>query len=197
MHDGMAQVLAYVNTKAQAVKEFLRQGRAEEAAAQLEQLAAAAREVYSDVREGILALRTPMGPDRSLAEALRGFLERWEEQSGISSELTMDRDVCLPPGHELQLLRIVQEALSNIRKHSGAGSAWVELRHADRELRVRIEDDGSGFDPQARTGSGLPRFGMAIMRERAQAIGGSLHIESAPGRGTRVSVEIPLTSENP
>ncbi len=82
MHDGMAQVLAYVNTKAQAVKRFLERGRTEQAAEQLDQLAAAAREVYTDVREGILALRSQPLEGRAFGEVLEEFVARWREQSG-------------------------------------------------------------------------------------------------------------------
>lgn len=192
MHDGMAQVLAYVNTKAQAVKEYLRQERLEEAGHQLEQLAGAARDVYTDTREGILALRTPAGPERSLGEAVRHFLERWEEQSGIRCTLATEGRVELDPAAELQLLRIVQESLSNVRKHSGADSVRV-LLDSDHpgNIRVIIEDDGLGFDPEARSREGFPRFGLAVMRERAESIGGSFTIESTPGVGTRLTIEVP------
>ena len=86
LHDGMAQVLAYVNTKAQAVKAYLEKDKPEQASAQLEQLAAAARDVYTDAREGIMALRTQVGADQPFSEALQEFMKRWETQSGITAE---------------------------------------------------------------------------------------------------------------
>jgi signal transduction histidine kinase len=193
MHDGLAQVLAYVNAKAQAVKAFLDKGDAAEARTQLDQLAVAAREVLTEVREGILALRTQTGPGRGLGEAVAEFLRRWEDQSGIEGAIDYDAELRLSPTVELQLLRIVQEALSNVRKHSGARHARVELKQRDGSLLVEVEDDGTGFDPGASRPGGSPRFGLAIMRERATSIGGTIEFDAAPGRGSRVHVEIPLS----
>lgn len=195
MHDGMAQVLAYVNTKAQAVKEYLRQGRSEEASQQLEQLAGAARDVYTDAREGIAALRTRVGNGRSLEAALQEFVDRWQDQSGIVGELTTEGRLDLAPTAELQVLRIIQESLTNVRKHSGARRARVALRRTDEQIHVEIQDDGRGFDPSTRSREGWPRFGLAIMRERAESIGASLDVESTPEAGTRLSVRVPVRSE--
>ncbi len=193
MHDGMAQVLAYVNTKAQAVQEYLAREKVTEATAQLEQLAAAAREVYTDVREGILALRTKVG-DGLCQGALQDFIGRWQDQAGIAAELKVNGDIRLPPVAEIQLLRIIQEALSTVRKHSRADRASVTFEDADGHLVVTIEDNGAGFDPAARHRGELPRFGLAIMRERAESIGAQLTLDSAPGAGTRVRVELPGVS---
>ncbi|MGI9609674.1 MAG: GAF domain-containing protein [Acidimicrobiia bacterium] len=194
MHDGMAQVLAYVNTKAQAVRAYLRNQKVEEAGEQLDQLAAAAREVYTDVREGILALRSQPELGESFYEALSTFLDRWREQSGVTAELTMDPEIVIPSRVELQLLRIVQEALSNVRKHSGATLAYIELRRENDMIVAEVRDDGSGFDPEHRELADLPRFGLAIMRERAEGIGGSLELVSSAGNGTRVRAELPLSA---
>jgi len=193
LHDGMAQVLAYVNAKAQAVGEFLRSGRAAEAEKQLEQLAAAAREVYADTREGILGLRAVVG-DQPLGRALADYLERWQEQSGVevrSRGLDGGR-VELGPVAELQLMRIVQESLANVRKHAGASHVEVTLEQNGDVISATVADDGRGFDPDNMTRHGLPRFGLATMRERAESVGGSLRVESTPGGGTRMRVELPV-----
>ena len=199
MHDGLAQVLAYVNTKAQAVREFLRTGRTEEAARQLEQLAAAAREVYTDVRESIIGLRTASGGEGgdggtasgSFAEALVRVAADWEAQSGIACRVAIAGTPRLPAAAELQVLRIVQEALANVRKHGQAQRAEVRLTQEPSRLAIAVEDDGVGFDPAELGRSEFPRFGLATMRERAQSIGGAVHLDSAPGRGTRVRIEVP------
>lgn len=193
MHDGMAQVLAYVNTKAQAVKRFLERGRTEQAAEQLDQLAAAAREVYTDVREGILALRSQPLEGRAFGEVLEEFVARWREQSGVEVELELEDDLEVPAGVELQLLRIIQEALSNVRKHSGAEEAAVTVRRDGDRIVAAVRDDGVGFDPELRRSSTGPRFGLAIMRERAEGVGGTMQLLSASGSGTVVAVELPLT----
>ena len=195
MHDSLAQVLGYVNTKAQAIAEFLRTHQVDRASVQLGQLSEAARSAYADVREGILGLRTSLGPERGLLDALREYLEQWKEQSGLPAELTIRPEGCtlrtLSPAAELQLLRIVQEALANVRKHAAASRVRVELIEADEGVQAIIEDDGRGFDPAHLGSASFPRFGLATMRERAEAVAGNLAIASAPGRGTRVVVRIP------
>ena len=194
IHDGMAQILAYVNTKAQAVKAYLDKDKPEQASAQLEQLASAAREVYTDAREGIMALRTRVGPDQPLSEALQHYIERWELQSGIAGSLEIEGEIQVSTTVELQLLRILQEALSNTRKHSGATQVEVRIHQEQDRLIASVEDDGTGFDPSNRPREAFPRFGLAIMRERAESIGGSLALETSPGSGTRVKIEVPVAS---
>jgi signal transduction histidine kinase len=189
MHDGQAQVLAYVNTKAQAVQAFLDAGRPAEASEQLRQLAAAAREVYADVREGILGLRTVVDSENGLVGALSKHLQRWQDGSGIHVDFVEHEVPPLATDVELQLLRIIQEALANVRKHSAAKQARVELRGYAKGVRVLVADDGVGFDPEARVRGGMPRFGLATMRERCQAIGAGFALESEPGAGTRVEIE--------
>lgn len=194
MHDGLAQVLGYVNTKVQAADAYLRRGQIEEASAQLRQLAVSAREAYTDVREGIVGLRTLPGPDRPLADVLSEYLDQWKEQSGVSTHLTIEGDIHLRPSIELQLVRIVQEALTNVRKHSRAANVRLNLQRRNGSLVMSVNDDGVGFDPAAKHRGEFPRFGLATMRERAESIGGTLHIDSLPGRGTTVRFEMPMTA---
>ena len=192
MHDGVAQVLGYVNTKVQAATEYIRHGKNDEASGQLRELATAAREAYGDVRQNIVDLRTLPAPQRSFAELLQEFVTRWKEQSGISTQLTIDPVLSVPAGTELQLVRIVQESLTNVRKHAKATNATIDVRRTDGKLLMTIADDGIGFVPGARVRSDFPKFGLATMRERAESIGATLTVDSAPGEGTRVRLEVPL-----
>jgi nitrate/nitrite-specific signal transduction histidine kinase len=203
MHDSLAQVLGYVNTKAQAVQELLKQGQTERAEAQVGQLGDAARAAYADVREGILALRTSLGPGRTMLDAVSGFLERWKEQSEIEAELVVQPSDAnfdgLPPAAELQLLRIVQEALANVRKHAAAKHVQVRMTTRESEIEVVVADDGRGFDNSADVRARVaddrqPHFGLSTMRERAESVGGTLDIVSAPGEGTRVVVRLPAAT---
>jgi signal transduction histidine kinase len=192
MHDGLAQVLAYVNTKAQAVREFLRTGRTEEAARQLDQLAAAAREVYGDVRDSIVGLRGVAGADWRLGTALADYVAAWQEQSGVACRLRMDASLRFPSAIELQLLRIVQEALANVRKHAQARHAEVVLEVRDGVPSLTVADDGVGFHPGELGRSEFPRFGLATMRERAESIGGKFEISSSSDGGTRIQLVLPV-----
>lgn len=192
MHDGLAQVLGYVNTKVQAADAYLKHGRNEEASTQLRELASSAREAYTDVREGIVGLRTLPDSEQGVAEALRNYLEQWKVQTGISTELIVHGDVRVRPSVELQFVRIVQEALTNIRKHAKASRASVSLVRSGINIVVTITDDGIGFDPNVRSRGEFPRFGLTTMRERAESVGGRIAVESTRGEGTTVRVELPV-----
>lgn len=196
MHDGLAQVLAYVNTKAQAVKEFLRNDRPEEATRHLDQLAAAAREVYGDVRESIIGLRNAAVPGRSLGDAIHDYVRSWEAQHGVTCRVRIDRHLRLSDNAELQLQRIVQESLANVRKHAQAKNVDVTLRQADGRIVATVQDDGLGFNPELLGRAEFPRFGLATMRERAESVGGTVRLDSSPGQGTRVTVEIPAPASS-
>ncbi len=193
MHDGLAQVLGYVNTKVQAAEMYMKREKTEEAKAQLRELATAARQAYSDVRESIVGLRALPGPKRSLNDVLAEYLQRWEEMSGVTASLHIDPAVHLTPSQELQLVRVVQESLTNVRKHARASHARVDIRRDGGKLVALITDDGSGFNAAARARGEFPQFGLSTMRERAESIGGSLNVDSTPGTGTTVRVELPYT----
>jgi signal transduction histidine kinase len=191
MHDGLAQVLAYVNTKAQAVKVFLRNGKPDEATQQLDQLAAAAREVYADVRESIIGLRSAAIPGRTISDALQDYVHTWQAHAGVDCDLRIEGTPRLTPNAQLQVLRIVQESLANIRKHANATRASLAIVQTASTLRITIEDNGAGFKPGELGRSEMPRFGLSTMRERAETIGGRFQLDSVPGSGTRVTVEFP------
>lgn len=195
IHDSVAQVLGYVNTKAQAAEELLRAGQTDRAAGHIAQLGQAARDAYADVREHILGLRAAADTSRGFAETLRAYLERWEEQSGVAVALITEPEHGFAPRldatGELQLLRIVQEALANVRKHSGARVVTVHLSETPEWVEARIEDNGRGFDPAELRRADYPRFGLAMMHERAESVGGAFEVVSERGTGTRVSVRLP------
>ncbi len=191
MHDGLAQVLAYVNTKAQAVKEFLKREKTAEATEQLDQLASAARDIYGDVREAILGLRVTSLPQQPFAETLQVYVDNWASASGLEVRLELDRPLEVPEPLEIQVLRVVQEALGNVRKHARASRVEVEVRRFGQGIRVVVEDDGKGFDPAAPRRSEFPQFGLSTMRERAVSVGGRMDVLSRPGEGARVVLWFP------
>ncbi len=191
MHDGIAQVLGYVNTKVQAANEYLRRGKSEEASAQLRELGTAARGAYDDVRQSIVDLRS-LSTQKSFAEVMREYIDQWKEQTGISTHVTLDRSLTLPPGAELQLVRIIQESLTNVRKHARASTASIDVHIDNGQIVVSIADDGIGFNPAARVRGDFPQLGLTTMRERAKSIGGDLRVESELGRGTTVRLQVRL-----
>lgn len=198
LHDGLAQVLGYINTQTLAVRKLLASGRSEEAEVQLEAMEKAAKRVYGDVREGIFNLRTPLRGSDRLADAVRAYVRNYREMPGAPKavEIVEEGELpALPPSSEIQLMWIVQEALNNVRNHAEAESAVVRLSARDGDgLLVAVEDDGRGFRPEQRARTGWPHFGLQTMRERAEAIGGRFEIESRADRGTAVRVSVPLSA---
>jgi len=192
MHDGLAQVLGYVNTKSQAVEELLAAGRVDEARTRLAELAAAARSIYVDVREAILGLRSPVLPGAGLATAVEEYGARFAEASKIvvrveASEVA--RQVDLPPDVEAQVFHIVQEALTNVRKHSGAARVEIDFSIRDGRLAIDVADDGHGMR-QTHAADGRPRYGLRTMRERAEAVGATVDWIEPPGGGCRVHLSV-------
>jgi len=192
MHDGMAQVLAYVNTKAQAVQQHVRRGRLEEADANLNQLAEAAREVYSEVRESILGLRTLAESPEEFSATVEEYLRKWEVHTGVSVNADLPSAVRVGGRTSLELLRILQESLANVRKHAKATEVRVSLASDGELLSLVVRDNGCGFDAESDDRSRSGRYGLVTMRERAHGVGGKLSIDSRPGEGTIVTAEVPL-----
>ncbi|MFQ5874113.1 MAG: sensor histidine kinase, partial [Dehalococcoidia bacterium] len=162
---------------------------------ELTQMEEITRDLYADVREAILGLRTGPHRDGSLVPALREYLDSYRETSSIEAKLQVSSEaesLRLPLSTEIQLMRIIQEALSNVRKHAKATAVSIRFEQRDSGLEVLVADDGQGFDPTRLRSAGWPRFGLQTMQERAQAVGGTFTIETAPGKGTRIVVRIPL-----
>ena len=193
MHDGLAQVLGFLCVKAESTLNLLRAGQEQEAIVALREIENVAQEAYVEVREAILGLRTTVAPGTGLIPSLTEYIHRFGHQFGIDVHLALPNgaDIRLAPNAEVQLLRIVQEALTNVRKDAKARHAWVRFKLADGLVTVIIEDDGCGFDVTQVQGK---HFGLETMRERAEAVGGSLELETAPGYGTRLTVRLPLGS---
>jgi nitrate/nitrite-specific signal transduction histidine kinase len=192
MHDGLAQVLGYVNTKSQAIEELLAVGRTDEARTLLVELAAAARSIYVDIREAILGLRSPVVPGVGLVAAVEAYAARFAEASKIAVHVEAAdaaRRLDLAPDVDAQVFRIVQEALTNVRKHSGARRAEVSFSVRDRHLDVVIEDDGHGIGTPL-AAADRPRYGLRAMRERADSIGALVDWSNPPDGGCRVHIAV-------
>jgi signal transduction histidine kinase len=191
MHDGLAQVLGYLSLEMQTLDALVRQKDQEAVLAELQQARRHILEAQADVRENILSLRTTLAGDLGLIPALRQYAEEFEVQTGIAARVGGDvEDVSrLSPLAEAQLVRVVQEALANVRKHARAEQVLVQLTPRNGCLRVTVSDDGQGFDAQA---IGRTHFGLQTMRERAESVGGGLTVTSAPGTGTQVELWLPF-----
>lgn len=197
MHDSLAQVLGYVHLRAESARTNLNTGVMDKTERDLAEISSVANEAYADVREAILGLRVAALRQRGFVGTLREYAAKFSQQAGIPTrvETNGSRPLKLAPETEVQLMRVVQEALTNVRKHAHAQQACVSLQQQDG-LRITIEDDGKGFDPQGLDNE-RDHFGLFTMQERVERVGGRLEIDSAAGRGTRVRVIFPDREAEP
>ncbi len=190
LHDSIAQSLAFLNIQVQLLHDSLTRGDTGEALEVLGQIGEGVQESYDDVRELLVHFRTRVD-HADLESAIRSALEKFEGQTGIKTSFAASGGAPLAPEYVIQVLHIIQEALSNVRKHAAATRVEVELRR-NAECRITVQDDGKGFDPGRYGGAGGEgHVGIKIMRERAHRIGAELDIASAPGAGTRVTLVLP------
>ena len=190
----MAQVLSYVSTKAMAARLMLKTGKSEAADSHLLQLEKATRGLFVDVRQAVLGLRAAGDIGGCLGATLQDFAVQFSQLSDIPVEVHIApeaEDLDLPAETELQLLRIMQEALTNVRKHAAARKAAVNLQVIDGALTLAITDDGVGFDSDCSRSKIQHQFGLSTMQERAEAIDAEFELESAPGAGTHIKVRLP------
>ena len=193
MHDSLAQVLGATHLRLRALWSRGDMAGAPRARAEVAELADITQEAYRDVREAILGLRQASHV-RGLTESLRAYLARYTQQSGVAARLEGTTDEPqLTVGEEIQVIRVIQEALTNVRKHAHATEVVVTIAPdpSGSGTSIVIHDDGRGFD----LGSALldrdGGFGLHTMRERMELVGGELRIEAAPGRGTSVIARVP------
>ncbi len=198
LHDSLGQILGYVNTQAQAARELLSQKQHSAADSHLRRLIEVVQRAHTDVREYILSLQAGSSMEQGLLPAVAEYLESFSRNTGIGTELLVSNnfaEAIVSPTIEVQLLRIVQEALTNVRKHARAHHVRVSFGLEHDQGRLVIEDDGIGFEPAEISPDNGMHFGLKIMRERAEQFGGEIQIQSEPGQGAKLIVRIPLPTK--
>lgn len=193
MHDGLAQQLGYLSLKLAEMEQTpaLASGRSD-----IHMMRKVVAGAYEDVRQAIFGLKVMVSRNLGLVPTLAEYLHDFSEQTGIAVKVKMDDEAAtrLAPRTEVQLIRIIQEALANVRKHARAGRAWVTFDTEPGSARVTIQDDGQGFDSE-QVRRDRTSFGLEAMRERAELVGGTVRVESQPGKGTQIIVRLPLPGE--
>ncbi|MFX1695673.1 type IV pili methyl-accepting chemotaxis transducer N-terminal domain-containing protein [Paraburkholderia sp. A1RO-1] len=194
LHDSIAQGLSFLKMQVHLLDGAVADGNLDEAREIVPLLAGGVKESYDDVRELLLNFRSKL-ESGALRPAVDDTVARFRRQS--DAELTLDyRDEGGPPlpaDQQLQVLFVLQEALSNIRKHAEAQHVHVSVVNR-RDFRLTIEDDGVGYDPADIAARGEAHVGFHIMRERAKRLAGTLALDSTPGRGSRVELVLPAAS---
>ncbi len=159
------------------------------AAAELDKLQALARSALAEMRSLVFELRPTAVAEQGLVPALRYHLVALERQHGLVVALQVEGEPELTDLEAQRLFRVIQEALNNVVKHAQTDRASVTLQFGDRRVLAQIEDGGQGFAQEA-TGAEAQGIGLSTMRERVAMLGGALSIDSSPGAGTRVTVEL-------
>ena len=195
LHDGVAQFLGFINTKVIASRLLLKKQQYETVDKHLEQMEQAVHDQSLDVRASIVGLKLDEFTSADLVGWLRKYIEKCGLFSDFAIQLSVDPDleqIKLAPETELHLARIIQEAISNIRKHANAALVQVTLTREQDFMVLSVCDDGVGFNPWVWHADQHVRFGLQTMQERAEMIGGEFSIVSEPGKGTTVSVRLKL-----
>ena len=189
LHDSIAQSLAFLKIQVQLMRDAIASGDADQVQHVLAEIDAGVRESYGDVRELLMHFRTRANTE-DIEPALLTTLRKFEHQTGLKATLHMGvRGMPLAPDIQIQVLHIVQEALSNVRKHSRAGRVWLDVQQRP-QWRLEVRDDGVGFSNDA----GAPdetHVGLRIMAERAERLGARFEVISTPSRGTSVVLTLP------
>jgi PAS domain S-box-containing protein len=198
LHDGIGQVLGFASLKMGATRKLIADGKLAKADDQLAHLERAVIEAHADVRETILNLRTAPTGDKPFFSALQHYVDGYRQNYGIRVDLSFGPGVdesLLAPEAQMQLFRILQEAFSNARKHAQTDCVRASFELEGSLLHVRIQDNGVGFDPHRAAEAESSHYGLRFMRERAEQLGGTLRVDSAPGEGTCVEVRVPVDGE--
>jgi two-component system, NarL family, nitrate/nitrite sensor histidine kinase NarX len=188
LHDSIAQSLAFLKIQVQLLRGAVNKGQTEQTEIALDELDTGLRESMGDVRELLVHFRTRTNTD-DIAQALQETLQKFRSQTGLPAQLLVQgQGLPLPADVQVQVLHIIQEALSNVRKHAAATEIAVEMIRGAR-WRFLVRDNGSGFDTLQHPGES--HVGLNIMRERAARIGAVVDIRSRAGQGTTVTLTLP------
>jgi signal transduction histidine kinase len=190
MHDGLSQILGFLSLEMQSLELLVHQGKIDETLAELHRARTRIRDAQAEVRENILNLRTALSKDGEAIPFLCEYIREFGTQTGIETHIEQEggQKTSLLPICEVQLVRIIQEALTNIRLHADANNVWVKFYPKQGNLCVEIIDDGIGFIETTLK----KHFGLKSMRERTESVNGKLTIDSRPGHGTHITLCLPL-----
>ena len=194
MHDGPAQSLTNLILQAEICERLFDMDR-ERARAELAALKNAVNNTFQKTRDFIFELRPMMLDDLGLIPTLKRYVEGFADKSGIPTNLSISgKERRMPPYTEVTVFRVVQELLNNARQHAQPTRIQVILDIEPKMVRAVVEDDGIGFDVAEAMASARQQktLGIATMQERVEMLGGQLAVESSVGRGTKVTLEIPI-----
>ncbi|MFC1916198.1 sensor histidine kinase [Chloroflexota bacterium] len=192
IHDGVAQSLSYLNLKTKGVSDSLSSRDTVQALTDINEIREIVQDTYEDIRESIDQLSTEI---RSIPviTSLGNYIREFGDNNGIRAEFKAPKPFAkLSPVAELQLLRITQEALTNVRRHAMASEVKVRLENTANSVEMTVKDNGQGFNLLDLEKSPPGYHGLSIIKERAEGLGGKLNISTTQGEGTEVSIILPM-----
>ena len=195
IHDGLAQTLALLNMQTERLASLISAGKNDAAAREVDEMRLSIQSAYLEAREAIEGLRQELDSPDQMASRLAEYSAQFTQKTGIQTRFTVEPEgLLVEPAVALQFLRIAQESLANVRKHSHATHVEVCLKATDSELELSITDNGRGFPDAMKPDLAAQRhFGLTTMRERARNMGGALTVATGTLQGTRITVAVPLS----
>lgn len=194
LHDNVAQALGYLNLKIGQTHDLLTGNRLTEVGTNLHELKQIVNETYADTRAEIFNLRAAPAQNVRFLETLRQYLDKYQRFYRLDIDLVFEADEThfdFPSEVSIALIRTIQEALMNVRKHAQVDRALIRLVQGAEGWQINIEDAGRGFELNGATSKEFTTYGLKIMQERIEGIGGRLEIVSAPNQGTRINLFYP------
>jgi signal transduction histidine kinase len=191
IHDGVAQSLSYLNLKTKRVSDLVSSKDIVPAITELGEIREVVQDTYEDIRESIDQLSVEI-KTLPIITAIGNYIREFSNNNSIQVKFDVSKTFTkLSPVAELQLLRITQEALTNVRRHASASEVEVKLKNTSQSVEMTIRDNGQGFDLLDLENAPPGYHGLNIIKERAEGLGGTVNISSAPGKGTEIKVGLP------
>ncbi len=192
LHDGLAQSLGYLTLKTKQVSDSVSSQDTVKAITELNEIRKVVQDTYEDIREAIDQLSSEIR-NIPIIPALTNYIREFGDNNGIKVQFDVSKPFPqLSPVAELQLLRITQEALTNVRRHAQASEVEVKLENNGEAVEMIIKDNGNGFSLEDLEESPPGYHGLNIVKERAEMLGGDFNISTAPGEGTALMVSLPI-----
>ena len=198
MHDGLGQTVSLLGLQIDNAMELIKTGSEQQAVDELSMTRETVKQVSVEVRRSIASLQRKPQPLRSIQELLTNLPDKlsWVDKTPIHFDFKLQEPLFLPQEQGDQVLFVVQEAMLNANRHAHAKHIMLTLEFRDQAVCISVEDDGTGFEQGAWWETSQSHFGLGVMHSRAARIGAELQIDSAPGRGTRVTLTLPGPGDN-
>ncbi len=193
MHDGLAQTLGYIGLGLDSANNRINNGSYDECSILLKELREVVDNSYHDVREAIIGLRVDISRESNLLDSIKQYIKEFKKLSDVPVSINISGVLpYIQLEKQLHILRIVQETLTNVRRHAEASFVEITIEYDNNDILIAISDNGQGFDKDEINPDSLIHQGLRIMNKRALALGGKLEIQTEVGHGTTTKLIVPV-----